>query len=42
VKRFLQKQLETELGRMIIKDAIHEGSTAVVGVEQGSLAIRAE
>ena len=34
VKRFLQKQLETELGRMIIKDAIHEGSTAVVDVER--------
>ena len=42
VKRFLQKELETELGKMIIKDVIHEGSTVVVDAEQGSLTIRAE
>ncbi|HOJ80948.1 MAG TPA: ATP-dependent chaperone ClpB [Clostridiales bacterium] len=42
VKRFLQKELETELGKMIIKDVIHEGSVAVVDAEQGSLTIRAE
>jgi ATP-dependent Clp protease ATP-binding subunit ClpB len=39
VKRFLQKELETELGKMIIKDIIREGSTAVVDVEDGSLTI---
>ena len=29
--------LETELGRMIIKDVAHEGSVAVVDAEDGSL-----
>lgn len=42
VKRYLQRELETELGKMIIRDAIHEGSTAIVDVEQGSLIIRTE
>ncbi|HPV01278.1 MAG TPA: ATP-dependent chaperone ClpB [Clostridiales bacterium] len=42
VKRFLQKELETELGKMIIKDVVHEGAVAVVDVEQGALTIRAE
>jgi ATP-dependent Clp protease ATP-binding subunit ClpB len=42
VKRFLQKELETELGKLIIKDIIHEGSTVVVDAENGSLSIRVE
>ena len=42
VKRYLQRELDTELGKMIIRDAIHEGSTAIVDVEQGSLIIRTE
>jgi ATP-dependent Clp protease ATP-binding subunit ClpB len=42
VKRFLQKELETELGRMIIKDTIHEGSKALVDTDGRSLVIRAE
>ncbi len=42
VKRFLQKELETELGRLIIKDIIHEGSIVIVDTQQGSLTIKAE
>ena len=30
VKRFIQKQIETELGRQIIKGIISEGDTAIV------------
>ncbi len=41
VKRFLQKELETELGRMIIKDIIHDGSRAVVDAANGALSISA-
>ncbi len=40
VKRYLQKELETELGRMIIKDTIHDGSQVVVDADGGSLVIR--
>jgi len=42
VRRFLQKELETELGKMIIKDEIHDGSTVIVDVEQQKLTIRPE
>ncbi len=40
VKRYLQKELETELGRMIIKDTIRDGSKVVVDADGGSLVIR--
>ncbi len=40
VKRFLQKELETELGRMIIKGAVPEGSKVVVDTDGRSLIIR--
>ncbi len=40
VKRYLQKELETELGRMIIKDTIHDGSQVVVDADGGALFIR--
>jgi ATP-dependent Clp protease ATP-binding subunit ClpB len=40
VKRFLQKELETELGRMIIKDIVNDGSRAVVDTDGQSLVIR--
>ncbi|NLK88077.1 MAG: ATP-dependent chaperone ClpB [Clostridiaceae bacterium] len=42
VKRFLQKELETELGRMIIKDVIHDGSEVVVDTDGRSLIIHTD
>jgi ATP-dependent Clp protease ATP-binding subunit ClpB len=41
VKRFLQKRLETELGRMIVRDTIRDGSNVVVDAINGSFSISA-
>ncbi|HLU48725.1 MAG TPA: ATP-dependent chaperone ClpB [Planctomycetota bacterium] len=38
IKRFLQKHVETELGRRIIRGEILDGSTVEVAVEDGELA----
>lgn len=40
LKRFIQKVVETDLGRKIITGEIHEGSTAVIDSENGELEIR--
>ena len=42
VKRYLQKELETELGRMIIKGLVKEGSKVVVDAGKDSLVILPE
>ena len=42
VKRFLQKELETELGKQIIKGAVKDGSNVVVDAAGGGLEIRPE
>jgi len=42
VKRFLQKELETEIGKLIIKGTAGEGSSIVADVEAGDLVIRPE
>jgi ATP-dependent Clp protease ATP-binding subunit ClpB len=42
VKRYLQKELETNLGRLIIKGVVKDGSRVVVDIENGSLVIRPE
>ena len=39
LKRFIQKVVETDLGRKIITGEIHEGSTAVIDSENGELQI---
>ena len=39
VKRFLQKELETEIGKLIIKGIAGEGSSIVADMEEGSLVI---
>ena len=41
VKRYLQKELETELGRMIIKGIVKDGTQITVDVEGASLIIKA-
>jgi ATP-dependent Clp protease ATP-binding subunit ClpB len=40
VKRFVQKYVETELGRLIVKGTIGEGDTALVDLDGEKLAIR--
>ena len=40
LKRFLQRELETRIGRLIIAGDIHEGSNVQVTVENDELAIR--
>ena len=42
VKRFIQKHVETELGRQLVKGAIGEGDTAVVDYSDGGLIIKKE
>lgn len=42
VKRFLQKELETEIGKLIIKGVAGEGSSIVADMEAGALVIRPE
>lgn len=42
VKRFIQKHVETELGRQLVKGAIGEGDTAVVDYRDGGLTIKKE
>ncbi len=42
VKRYLQKELETNLGRLIIKGIVKDGSNVIVDVEGSSLVIRPE
>lgn len=39
VKRFLQKELETELGKLIIKGIVRDGSRVLVDIRQGGLVI---
>jgi ATP-dependent Clp protease ATP-binding subunit ClpB len=40
VKRFVQKYVETELGRMIIKGQVGEGDTALIDADETGLVIR--
>jgi len=42
LKRYLQRELETRLGRALVGGEIGPGDRVVVGVENGSLAIRPE
>lgn len=42
VKRYLQKELETQLGRLIIKGIIKDGTHVTVDVEDNTLIIRPE
>jgi ATP-dependent Clp protease ATP-binding subunit ClpB len=42
VKRYLQKELETNLGRLIIKGIVKDGSKVVVDAVDGSLVIQPE
>lgn len=42
VKRYLQKELETELGRLIIKGIVKDGTHVTVDAEGSSLVIRPE
>ena len=42
LKRYLQREVETRLGRALIGGDIGPGDRVVIGVEGGSLAIRAE
>jgi ATP-dependent Clp protease ATP-binding subunit ClpA len=39
VKRFIQKEIETELGRLLIKGSLSEGDTALVDSDGKSLFI---
>ena len=39
VKRFLQKELETKIGRLIIKGDVKDRDIITVKVEQGELAL---
>lgn len=41
VKRFLQKELETELGKLIIKGVVKDGDRVVVDARKGLLEIKA-
>ncbi|NLY17978.1 MAG: ATP-dependent chaperone ClpB [Clostridiaceae bacterium] len=41
LKRFIQKVVETELGRKIISGEVHDGSTAVIDVRNGELVVEA-
>jgi len=40
VKRYIQKMVETDLGRMIIKGEIAEGDTALIDAEENGLVIK--
>jgi len=40
VKRYLQKHIETEIGRMIVKGAADDNSTIIVDEENGELAVK--
>ncbi len=42
VKRYLQKELETNLGRLLIKGIVQDGSKVVVDTANGSLVIHPE
>ena len=42
VKRFLQKYIETEFGRMLLKGEILDRDTVIVSVENGELKLRVE
>ena len=39
LKRFLQRKVETLIGRMIIADQVHEGSTLIVDADNGQLTV---
>lgn len=41
LKRYIQRELETRIGRAIISDELPPGSTLQVGVEDGALSIKA-
>jgi ATP-dependent Clp protease ATP-binding subunit ClpB len=42
LKRYLQHELETRLGRAIIAGDVLDGSTVYIGVDQGALTVRIE
>ena len=42
LKRFLQRKVETLIGRMIIADLVHPNSTIIVDYNGGELAIKEE
>ncbi len=39
VKRYVQKAIETELGRLLVKGVLGEGDTALVDVQDGKLSV---
>ena len=41
LKRYIQRELETRIGRAIISDELPPGSTLQVGVQDGALSIKA-
>lgn len=41
IKRYLQKHVETEIGKMIIKGTLEENATAIIDVEDGKITISA-
>jgi ATP-dependent Clp protease ATP-binding subunit ClpB len=41
LKRFIQRELETKIGRAIIADELHHGSTVSVSVKNGELVVSA-
>ena len=40
VKRYLQKYIETEISRMIIKGSLKDNDTITIDVENGELSIK--
>jgi len=40
LKRFLQRELETRIGRALVAGSIPDGGTLTIALEKGSLAIR--
>ena len=42
LKRFIQKVVETELGRKIIAGEIHEGNRAEIDAQEGELRINVQ
>ena len=41
LKRFLQRELETRIGRKLIQGDVPDGSAVIVGVERGELSVEA-
>jgi len=42
LKRFLQRQLETRIGRALVADSIPAGSTLTIALEKGVLMVKHE